>query len=637
MRVAFVDHSFHQKTQSSRFFLELIRAHWTVEVILDHSWDHSANRPATPAFEPDDYDIIIIYQAHEFFDQIKQKHPNIVFVPMYDAMIWAGHFFWRECFNQAKVVSFSWALHEEVMRRHPFSSPFQYFPDPAQYQPIDSHQGALRAFFWYRTKAIGPQTVFDLCQGQLLDRLTLHNAPDPHQDGLASWSCPPHIGHLALSGWFESERDYQDLLRRHEVFFAPRSLEGIGMSFLEAMALGQCVVAPDAPTMNEYISNGTNGLLYPLERPRALDLSRAREMGARARDSIERGFRRWQASQEALLDFIAAPKESLTRSPVGSGVSRSRPSPAASLSPPPSPAPVENQRISVVTVCLNAAPVLESTLLSVLSQEGVAVEFVVLDGGSTDGSVEIIQRHAEQLAYWHSAPDGGIYPAMMLALEHITGDWVLFMNAGDRFVSADTLARMFAAVPVETDVVYGHHLYRQPDGSDRYRRAVDFEITWRRLQTGALGYDWIAGIPAHQATAVRRSLLQDLRFDLRYRWAADHDLLFRARRQQARFFNCDELIALYDGSGQSLGNFKGCHQEWAAIARRHGDPVGADRFAREMAIHDSVIVRTAQALFRSRFNSLQRRHPVLAAKLRGAVRRVLGAAMAGRRLLCRTP
>ena len=112
MRVAFVDHSFHQKTQSSRFFLELISAHWTVDVILDHSWDRGTRRPPPAPFEPEDYDIVIIYQAHEFFERLKHGHRNLVFVPMYDAMIWAGQFYWRDSFNQSKVISLSWKLHE---------------------------------------------------------------------------------------------------------------------------------------------------------------------------------------------------------------------------------------------------------------------------------------------------------------------------------------------------------------------------------------------------------------------------------------------------------------------------------------------------------------------------------------------
>jgi glycosyltransferase involved in cell wall biosynthesis len=632
MRVAFVDHSFHQKTQSSRFFLELISAHWTVDVILDHSWDRGTRRPPPAPFEPEDYDIVIIYQAHEFFERLKHGHRNLVFVPMYDAMIWAGQFYWRDSFNQSKVISFSWKLHEEVMRRNRWSSHFQYFPDPSGMAPVVPDDDGIRGFFWYRTEAIGPQTVFDLCRGQTLETLTIHNAPDPHQPGIASWSCPADIRHLERSGWFESEHDYREMLRRHSVFFAPRMLEGIGMSVLEAMALGQCVVAPDAPTMNEYISNGTNGLLYPPERPGAVDLSRHRDLGARARDSIERGFVRWQASLPNLLDFIAAPRETLGRTVTGWVRGGPKPEPLPQL-----PIPLPPPRVSVVTVCLNAATVLEQTMLSVLAQSGIALEFLVLDGGSTDGSLGIIGKYADRLAWWHSAPDDGIYPAMNLALERTRGDWVMFMNAGDGFVSADALARMFAAVPAEAGVVYGHHLYRQEDGSDGYRRAVDFEVTWQRLQTGALGYDWVAGIPAHQATAVRRDLLQRLRFDTRYRLAADHDLLFRARREQVRFFNCDELIAVYDGGGRSLGNFRRCHQEWAAIARSHGDPRGADRFGREMAIHDSVLVGTLRRLFRSRIDGLQRRHPVLAARLRGLIRRALALAAAGRGLVRRHP
>jgi len=639
MRVAFIDHSFHQKTQSSRFFLDLIRSGWDVDVILDTSWD--ADAPKTEvAFDQDDYDIVIIYQAHEFFRRLHKPHRNLVFVPMYDAMIWGGQFFWREEFSQAKVVSFSWTLHEQVQRRTPYSAPFQYFPDPARYRPIE-HNDELRAFFWYRTRAIGPQTVFDLCRGQTLEALTIHNAPDPSHEGLAAWSCPDNIGRLELTSWFESERDYVDMVRRHNVFFAPRALEGIGMSFLEAMALGQCVVAPDAPTMNEYISNGTNGVLYPLERPGAVDLARHREIGARARDSVERGFARWQASQPELLDFIAAPRDSLVRTVTGWRRPAAPSAPAAiprSEAPPP---------VTVVTVCLNAAESLEATIGSVLGQTGLAADYVILDGGSTDGSLDIIRRHAGRLAYWHSAPDAGIYPAMNLALDQARGDFVLFLNAGDVFADESALVRMFAQVPEGTDVVYGHHLYRRDDGSDQYRRAADFEVTWGRLQRGELGYDWIAGIPAHQATAVRRTLLQRLRFDPRYRIAADHDLLFRARRDGARFFNCDELIAVYARGGRSLGDFARCRAEWTEIARNHGDPVAAERFGSEMAVHDSGPVRLLRRLVHGPLDALQRRHPVLAARLRRLldnrllrrlVRHALALAIRGRqRVLGRAP
>src|SRR5262249_51349866 len=95
---------------------------------------------------------------------------------------------------------------------------------------------------------------------------------------------------------------------------------------------------------------------------------------------------------------------------------------------------------------------------------------------------------------------------------------------------------------------------------------------------GDLWYDWLAGIPGHQTTAVRRELLTRLRFDINYRIAADHDLLFRARAQHAKFFNCDEVVAVYASGGTSAQNYALCKLELLDIARSHGNSVGANQF-----------------------------------------------------------
>ena len=144
----------------------------------------------------------------------------------------------------------------------------------------------------------------------------------------------------------------------------------------------------------------------------------------------------------------------------------------------------------------------------------------------------------------------------------------------------------------------------------------------RRRRTG--------GIPAHQATAVRRTLLARLGFDTRYRIAADHDLLFRARRDGARFFNCDELIAVYVRGGRSLGDFARCRAEWTAIARAHGDPAAAERFGRTMALHDSAALRLLRRLIQGPLDALQRRYPVQATRLRRLAHGVLALAVRSR-------
>ncbi len=569
MRIAFIGHSYHQKTGSSRFWVDLLRQLGTVEQMFGDPDGH-ALRGWGVEFDENRYDAIVIWQLHEAFQLLSGRHPNVVFVPMYDAMLWAGDFYWKPAFRSAKIACFSWALRREVMRRGAVHAGFQYFPDPSSCAPVEDFS-SLRGFFWYRRKEITPAVVFDLCGDAEFERFTVHDAPDPGHEAESDWTAPRTILRLDRTVWSEDGGDYAAAVCNSNVYFAPRPCEGIGMSVLEAMAAGRCVVAPHAPTMNEYISHGTNGLLYVPGRPSHLDFRAARDIGARARESVERGYDRWRTAIPALLDFVATPTAALAGR---------RPPVAVRNSYAAAPRSGRDGRplVSVVTVCRNAAAVLPGTMASVLSQAGCSFEYVVLDGESSDGSLEIIRHHAGQLATWRSAPDNGPYDAMNAAPEVARGEFVLFMNAGDSFASDDALQRMFARVPEDAEVVYGHHIYRRDDGSEELSRAADFEMTWSRLQRGQLWFDWLGGIPGHQATAVRRDLLARLRFDTNYRIAADHDLLFRARAQGARFFNSDEVVAIYVAGGLSSRQQEVCWKEWAKIARSHGDAQAADVF-----------------------------------------------------------
>ena len=523
-------------------------------------------------FDEDRYDIIVVWQLWEAFELLSGRHPNVIFVPMYDAMLPAtGEFYWNPVFNTAKIACFSWALRREVMRRGAVNAGFQYYPDPAHHALVEDFN-SLRGHFWYRTRQISPNLIFQLCRGTNFEHFVVHNAPDPGHEADALWTAPPNIKNLEYSHWSTEGDEYAAALHDANIFFAPRRHEGIGMTTLEAMASGHCVVAPNAAAMNEYISNGTNGLLYIPQQASQLDFRDARLIAARARESSERGHERWLTSIPALLDFVTTPTATLRGGSRSIIPVRNR----FTLNSPPSQtaAPL----ISVITVCRDAAPVLEATMESILGQIECDFEYIVVDGQSTDDSLDIIRRHSDRIATWRSSKDNGAYEAMNAALELARGEWVLFMNAGDSFCSEDALRRMFARIPVGADVIYGHHIYRLENGAEELHRAAEFEITWSRLQSGDLWADWLAGIPCHQSTAVRRDLLTRLRFDTRYRIAADHDLLFRARAQGARFFNCDEVVAIYVSGGLSAQQYEQCIREWADIARLHGDAAAEHKF-----------------------------------------------------------
>jgi glycosyltransferase involved in cell wall biosynthesis len=570
MKIALLTHSYHRVTMSGDFLADILGELGTVETYFDESWA-GCQADWVASFEPRKFDCIVILQAHECFQYLNPDHPNITFVPMYDAMIWQGAFYWREEFNCAKVLSFSSALYREVSVRNTASAYFQYYPDPRRYPKVLDYS-APRGYYWRRRNEINYDVIASLAKGFAFEHFTLHDVPDPGsdiQDGTHGQRV--ETAHYSITGWHSSEKSYLDHLSTHNIYFAPRILEGIGFGFLKAMSMGICVVAPNTPTHNEYIAQGCTGILYEPDKPDAVDLRRYREIGRRAQDSMERGRRRWEARAGELLEFFTVPKGDFQRRrfAVDSWIDAPRVAPVDAGGLP---------SVAVVTVCLNARNELEKTICSVTGQDYPGLEYAIFDGGSTDGTLDVIQQYERSLTFWTSGPDGGVYPAMQKSIDRIKSDWVLFLNAGDFLISRDALRRLFASIPRTADVVYGHHIFRHTNGLDEVRLASDFEWVWDRLQEGKFDVQYPAGFPSHQATAVRTPLLRKLKFDPLFRIAADHDLLWRAWGSGAKFFPSDEVVSVYVGGGVSARQMERCKQEWCVIALRYAPRKAAPLF-----------------------------------------------------------
>ena len=122
-----------------------------------------------------------------------------------------------------------------------------------------------------------------------------------------------------------------------------------------------------------------------------------------------------------------------------------------------------NPLISVVTVSYNAVSVIEQTIFSVINQTYPNVEYIIIDGGSTDGTVDIIKKYADKITYWVSEPDKGIYDAMNKGIELATGEWINFMNAGDSFYSFSILELIFGQTIFSNDIIYGDTLFLAPN------------------------------------------------------------------------------------------------------------------------------------------------------------------------------
>lgn len=143
---------------------------------------------------------------------------------------------------------------------------------------------------------------------------------------------------------------------------------------------------------------------------------------------------------------------------------------------------------SIITITYNAVRLVEQTLLNVLSQSYPNIEYIVIDGGSTDGTVDIIRRYESGLAYWVSEPDKGIYDAMNKGLQKATGDYVWFINAGDTLCSSDTVQSIVSKLQkrkVLPDIIYG-----ETNIVDEERRSLGLRRLRRRGSSRGRASGW---------------------------------------------------------------------------------------------------------------------------------------------------
>ena len=168
--------------------------------------------------------------------------------------------------------------------------------------------------------------------------------------------------------------------------------------------------------------------------------------------------------------------------------------------------------MSVITVNLDDARGLRATALSVAAQERPPDEWIVIDGGSTDGSMAVIREFEQLIHCWSSLPDRGVYDGMNRGLRHARGRYVLFMNAGDRFAAPDSLARIEAALRASpgVDLLFGGTILALPSGRQLYRPPRPAA----RLRHGLPAY--------HQATVVRRAAHLMAPYDLALRVSGDY-------------------------------------------------------------------------------------------------------------------
>jgi glycosyltransferase involved in cell wall biosynthesis len=182
--------------------------------------------------------------------------------------------------------------------------------------------------------------------------------------------------------------------------------------------------------------------------------------------------------------------------------------------------------ISIITVCRNAVDFIEQTIVSVLSQTYPRKEYIIIDGCSTDGTVDIIRRYESQLAYWHSQPDRGLAHAFNLGFEHSRGDWIIYLHADDFFLDTTVLEKMapYLQAHDQADVVIGQVVRM-------LRQQIPQPIPFFTLH--AIPWHWwqfrrVCTMPHQAAFTHRRYFQRAGPFDESFKIALDYEFFLRA-------------------------------------------------------------------------------------------------------------
>lgn len=223
--------------------------------------------------------------------------------------------------------------------------------------------------------------------------------------------------------------------------------------------------------------------------------------------------------------------------------------------------------VIVITVCRNALTLLEETILSVLGQTYPNVKYIIIDGASSDGTIDIIKNYEDELAYWISEPDKGIYDAMnkglakARAIAKESDCWVNFMNAGDAFAENTVIEEIFnKTIPEDTKIIGGNTINVFQDGHQEIHHAEPSTVIPQRLPF------------SHQAMFARIDADNQWTFNIKYKYAADYAFLYKTfwKYGADSIMTLDKAIAKYrQEDSLSMVNAKKVTGEYLSIQASH--------------------------------------------------------------------
>lgn len=197
------------------------------------------------------------------------------------------------------------------------------------------------------------------------------------------------------------------------------------------------------------------------------------------------------------------------------------------------------EKITIITVTYNCIDILENTINSCINQNYDNIEYLIIDGASTDGTLDIIKKYSYKITKWISEPDKGIFDAMNKGIKMASGDWVIFMNAGDYFYQNNVLSDIFAKEDLsEFGVIHGRFM----SCSNNQLELIDLTPFYKNTKSvKGMGF-------SHQACFVRTTLARDNLFSSEYKFSADYNQLYNLYyKNNIAFKQVDTIVAVMQG------------------------------------------------------------------------------------------
>jgi glycosyltransferase involved in cell wall biosynthesis len=243
---------------------------------------------------------------------------------------------------------------------------------------------------------------------------------------------------------------------------------------------------------------------------------------------------------------------------------------------------LKEPKISIITVVFNDSKGLEKTIQNIINQTYSNIEHIVIDGASTDGTIDIIKKYESKIAHWVSEPDESHFDATNKGVDLATGQWINIMNAGDVFFSNKVVEEIFNNQQYQVEIIYGDYLADHGSFMESVT-AKNIDKLWQGMAF------------CHQSTFIDAQYHKKNKYSLQYSISGDFNFFYGALKNKARFKHIDKIVSIFSCDGMSSVVGAGAGRQNLKVINSYGYNVGHNLYYFARFLHQ--IVKRALSFF----------------------------------------